>query len=164
MNRFGWLAVSAILAFVIAASWVGCGVKSPPVPPQAARPERILDLRAASEKNGIKLTWGRPDSYESGDKMRNLATFDVMRADQNEGFRKIGVVQVTDQQRFQQQRVFTFLDRNATVGQSYSYQVTSNTDDDYESQPSNQVSLVRTVPPPPPNPENFVIPTPTPLP
>lgn len=157
-------AVVALLAFVAAAAWVGCGVKSPPVRPQAARPQRILDLHAESVENGVRLHWGRPTTYEAGGKMRNLGFFAVMRSDGQGFFRNVGEVPVTDQQRFQQQQMFAFTDHDTTIGHSYTYQVTSYTQDNYRSAPSNPVEIERTVPRPPPNPETFVLPTPTPLP
>jgi len=160
----GIWALVATLAFVAAAAWVGCGVKSPPVPPQAARPQRILDLRAVSVQDGVRLTWGRPTTYEAGGRMRNLGHFAIMRSGGQGLFRDVGEVAVTDQERFQQQQTFAFTDRDTSIGQSYTYQVVSYTLDDYRSGPSNPVEIARTVPRPPPNPETFVLPTPTPLP
>ena len=96
--------------------------------------------------------------------MRNLGYFAIMRGDPNGAIKQVAQVEVTDQERFQQQQVFTFTDRDTTVGDSYDYQIVSFTQDDYESQPSNQVNIERTVPRPPPNPENYVLPTPKPLP
>jgi len=164
ITRFGLWSLAAVASFAAAAVWVGCGVKSKPVPPEAARPQRILDLRAASVKNGIRLTWGRPTAYEAGGSMRNLGYFEVTRADEHGGFRPIGEVQVTDQERFQQQQSFSFIDSDTVIGQTYSYRVISHTQDGYKSQPSNEATIQRTVPKPPPNPETFVLPTPTPLP
>jgi hypothetical protein len=162
--RFVISAAVALFAFVGAAAWVGCGVKSQPVPPQAARPQRILDLRADSVGNGVKLTWGRPTTFEAGGRMRNLGSFAIMRSDGQGVFRNVGEVPVTDQQRFQQQQMFAFTDHDTTIGHSYTYQVVSFTQDNFKSAPSNPVEIERTVPRPPPNPETFVLPTPTPLP
>jgi hypothetical protein len=162
-NRLRAYIVASIVAFA-AAGGAGCGVKSPPIPPQYARPQKILDLHAVSEKPSIKLTWGRPDSYEGGATMRNLGSFIVMRSSGQSGYHEIGRVEVTDQTRFQQQQEFTYFDKGAVLGQSYHYEVIAMTTDGYKSQPSNEVTLVRSIPPPPPNPENFVVPTPAPLP
>lgn len=163
-NRLRAYTIVSLLAFAAAAGWVGCGVKSPPIPPQYARPQKILDLHAVSEKPAIKLTWGRPDTYEGGATMRNLGVFLVMRTSAQSTYHEIGRVEVTDQQRFQQQRAFNYFDKDTVLGQSYSYVIVSLTTDGYKSQPSNEVTLVRSIPPPPPNPENFVVPTPAPLP
>lgn len=157
-------AITALAAFAAAAAWIGCGVKSPPVPPQAARPQRILDLRASSVKGGVRLSWSRPVTYEAGGKMRNLGHFAIIRGDEHGLPNQVGEVPVTDQARFQQQQLFTFTDHDTTLGRSYTYEIISYTQDNYKSAPSNQVTIQRTEPRPPPNPENFVLPTPTPLP
>jgi len=162
--RLGIGVLVALFAFLAAASWVGCGVKSRPVPPQAARPERIGDLRAESVQGGVKLSWGRPRTYELGGRMRNLGYFAIMRSDAQGFFRNVGEVPVTDQERFQQQQMFAFTDHDTTIGHSYTYQVVSFTQDNYKSAPSNLVEIERTVPRPPPNPETYILPTPTPLP
>ena len=157
-------AVVGLLAVVAAAAWVGCGVKSRPVPPQAARPQRILDLHAVSVQEGVRLSWGRPTTYEAGGKMRNLGYFAIMRSDGQGIFRNVGEVPVTDQERFQQQQMFAYTDHDTTIGHSYTYHIVSYTLDNYRSAPSNPVEIERTVPRPPPNPETYVLPTPTPLP
>jgi hypothetical protein len=164
MMRFRGLLAGAVLVFAAAAMWAGCGVKSPPIPPEYAKPERIMNLTVDSEKRGIELTWGRPDRYAGGDTLRDLAKFVVARSDAGAPYQQIKDVPVTDQDRFQKQRVFQYLDRNTVVGHSYSYRVISETSDGYESDPSNEATLTRTVPPPPPNPETYVLPTPKPLP
>jgi hypothetical protein len=164
MKRYWGLLGGAMLAFAAAAMWVGCGVKSPPIPPEYAKPERIMNLRADSEKRGIELAWGRPDRYVGGDTLRDLAKFVVTRSDAGAPYQKIKEVPVTDQDRFQKQRVFQCLDKDTVVGHSYSYRVISETSDGYDSDPSNEATIIRTIPPPPPNPETYMLPTPTPLP
>src|SRR5215471_14368374 len=149
ISRFRILAFGGFVAFVSAALTVGCGVKSPPVPPQAARPTRIVNLHAASVKDGVRLVWGRPATYEAGGKMRNLGYFSVLRSESPGSFKEIGEVPVTDQQRFQQQQAFSYIDSNTTVGNTYSYQIVSFTQDDYKSSPSNTATIERTVPRPP---------------
>ena len=76
-----------VLIAVCDLAWLGCGVKSAPIPPEDARPEQILDLQAASAKNGVRLTWSRPEKYAGGDKITDLAGFTVSRseADANYG-------------------------------------------------------------------------------
>ena len=86
-----------MLAAVANFASLGCGVKSMPIPPEAARPEQILDLEAATAKNGIRLTWGRPDNYAGGQKMRDLAGFTVSRSEADGPYRKIIDIPVTDQ-------------------------------------------------------------------
>lgn len=152
--------MSAAIACIV---WLGCGVKSPPIPPEAARPQKILNLQATSSKDGVRLTWSRPETYAGGGKMRDLGGFTIARSDGDEPYKKIADVMVTDQGRFQVQQTFTYLDSSTTLNKSYKYQVVSSTTDGYNSEASNTATVVRKIPPPPPNPENFVVPTPTPL-
>lgn len=155
----------AAAAIVGSALWLGCGVKSAPVPPEEAVPERIADLSGTSVDKGIRLSWARPDRYAGGHKMRDLASFKLYRAEgTGGGYRPVADIPVTDQTRFQQQHRFTYLDSDTRLGQVYRYEVVSQTADGYRSQPSNEAAITREKPTPPPNPENFVIPEPTPLP
>ena len=156
--------ISAAAALLASIFVLGCGVKSPPVPPQQAVPERIVGLDATSQKNGILLSWERPERTAGGGKMRDLGSFEVDRAENTGGFRPLVEIPVTDLDRFQQQRKFTYLDGGAEVGHHYRYQVISSTLDAYRSDPSNEAEITRQLPKPPPNPENFVIPQPKPLP
>ena len=157
--------VAALLLCVALANlaWLGCGVKSVPIPPEAARPEKIQNLEVTSANNGIRLSWTRPENYAGGQKMRDLAGFTIARAGSDGSYKKLGDVLVTDQGRFQVQHTFTYTDSEAEIGSSYRYYVIANTTDDYHSEPSNVATIVRRAPKPPPNPETFVVPTPAPL-
>ena len=164
-----WLVESifeSILAATLAASIfaLGCGVKSPPIAPERAVPERIVGLTAISEKNGVLLSWERPDRTAGGGKMRDLGSFEIDRAENTAAFQPLIGIPVTDQDRFQQQRKFTYLDGGAEVGHHYRYQVISSTLDSYRSDPSNEAEITHELPKPPPNPEDFVIPQLKPLP
>jgi hypothetical protein len=152
------------LALAAAVVAVGCGVKSQPLPPEQAVPERIVGLQAASQKNGVLLSWERPDRTAGGAKMRDLGSFEIDRAENTGAFRPLADIPVTDQDRFQQQQKFSYLDATAEVGHHYRYQVISSTLDAYRSDPSNEAEITHELPKPPPNPENFVIPQPKPLP
>lgn len=153
--------VAVGLGVIAAAAWLGgCGVKSEPIPPQYAAPQHIVDLHASSKAGGVELTWGRPERYAGGGKMRDLGHFDLFRAQGNGAYRLLVQIPVTDQQRFQQQHRFSYLDATAKLGDSYRYQVFSETLDGYRSRGSNAVKITRRKPKPPPNPETFVLPTP----
>ena len=156
-----------IIELIALGAWLccaGCGVKSRPLPPEDVRPERITDLEAASVAKGVRITWSRPEHYTGGSKMRDLGKFVIMRASGDGAPSAIADIPVTDLQRFRQQHHFSFVDGDAEVGHQYRYQIISMTADGYESLPSNRAGIVRAVPKPPPNPENFVLPTPVPLP
>jgi len=155
---------SLAAAFAASIFLSGCGVKSPPVPPEQAVPERIVGLDATSQKNGVLLSWERPDRTAGGGRLRDLGSFEIDRAENTGTFRPLTEVPVTDQDRFQQQRKFSYLDGSAEVGHHYRYQVISATLDAYRSDPSNEAEITHQLPKAPPNPENFVIPQPKPLP
>ena len=156
---------TVVLALVTASVvWLGCGVKSPPVPPEDARPQRIVNLRAESAPGGVQLIWSRPETYANGARMRDLGSFTVLRSEAQGAFTPLVTIPVTDSERFQVQGVFRYLDTATALGHQYGYRVTSSTTDGYVSAPSNEATLTREVPPPPPNPETYVLPTPTPIP
>jgi hypothetical protein len=151
-------------ALAAAISAIGCGVKSPPVAPQQAMPERIVGLEAAAQKNGVMLSWERPDRTAGGRTMRDLGNFEIERAENTAAFQPLVEIPVTDQARFQQQHKYSYLDAAAQAGHHYRYQVISSTLDSYRSDPSNEAEITYQPPKPPPNPEDFVIPQPKPLP
>jgi len=157
------LTFALMIAVLASSAFPGCGVKSQPISPEAARPERILGLEAANAKDGIRLTWDRPESYAGGQKMRDLGSFAISRAKEVGPVEKIGDIQVHDEGRFQVQNTFTFIDGATVMGKTYHYQVISSTTDGYVSEPSNVVTIVRKAASAPPNPENFVVPTPVPI-
>ncbi len=163
-RRITIAAPAAVALLLFAFTWLACGVKSPPIPPEEARPEQITDLHGASTHTGIRLTWGRPQRYASGKRLTDLGDFVLMRAQGDGPFRQVAQIPVTDQGRIQVQRVFNYDDTATTVGGAYRYAVVARTTDDYESKPSNVVTLVRKEPAPTPNPETYMLPTPTPLP
>ncbi|HTW86747.1 MAG TPA: hypothetical protein VMD75_01965 [Candidatus Binataceae bacterium] len=145
------LATPAVLATLFAVSMVaGCGVKSMPIPPEAARPQQILDLEALPERHGIQLTWTRPQRYASGQSMKDLSGFTVMRAEDQEQYQPIVEVPVTDQERIQIVTRFSYTDNTVESGHDYRYEVVAYTTGGYKSLPSNEAELqyVHTLPPP----------------
>jgi hypothetical protein len=154
--------IALAAALVVFVTLSACGVKSPPIAPELARPERIFDLQAVSQKSEIRLSWHRPDHYAGGATMRDLADFRVSRSEGDGPYLPVNKIQVTDRDRFQKQQVFNYLDGNTIIGRMYHYEVVATTTDGYTSEPSNVASVIRRLPPPPPNPENFVLPTPAP--
>jgi hypothetical protein len=162
-KRAKWLTLMLATAALASAMYLGCGVKSQPIPPEAARPEKIVGLEAANAKEGIRLSWDRPESYAGGSKMKDLGSFSISRAEEGKPAEKIGDIQVHDEGRFQVQNTFEFIDGSTVMGKTYHYQVTSSTTDGYVSEPSNDVAIVRKNASAPPNPDTFVVPTPVPL-
>ena len=154
------VAIAACMAPMLA----GCGVKSAPIAPQYARPERILSLRAGADPGGIRLTWDRPTRYNGGHTMRDLSAFVVMRAEGDAPMSALVKIPVTDQERFQLEDEFSYLDAEARMGGSYRYAVVAETSDGYHSEPSNEVEFTRIKPPAAPNPDTYKLPAPAPAP
>ncbi len=163
-RRFaGWLWVLAAVTLA-AATAVGCGSKSRPIPPSQTHPERVNDLSAKPDPKGVRLTWSRPMKYTGGRQLRDLAGFRLMRAEGESTFSQLAELPVTDQERFQKVRRFAYIDRSALMGHTYRYVIVAETTDGYQSDPSNIVRLTRSAPLPPPNPESFALPPPGALP
>ncbi|HXM88296.1 MAG TPA: hypothetical protein VN865_07660 [Candidatus Acidoferrales bacterium] len=158
-----WLTLALMIAALGNLMFLGCGVKSPPIAPEAARPEKIMGLEAANVKEGVRLTWDRPENYAGGQKMKDLGGFSITRKMEGGPVEKIGEVEVHDEGRFQVQNTFSFIDESTILGKTYHYQVTSNTTDGYVSEPSNDVTIERKHPSAAPNPDTFVVPTPVPI-
>ena len=130
-------------AGLLALAFFGCGRKAPPKPPQDVVPKTITDLSAASEAEGIRLSWSRPETYANGTRMNDLGGFWLERATPSEpSFSRLETLEVSDRERFRQLKRFQHLDRSAQPGITYMYRVVSFTTDRYVSEPSNVVSVV----------------------
>jgi len=131
-----------VAAAVIALFIAGCGVKSLPLPPDAVRPEQIIDLRAVPVGRGIQITWSRPQNYAGGQQMRDLGSFTILRADGDEAYQPLVQIPITDRERFAVATTFSYFDDTVKKGQSYRYQVISSTTDGYDSLPSNEAEII----------------------
>ncbi len=154
-NRMVTLRGLWMLLLIGLAAWPGCGIKTRPRPPEYVRPESIGDLRAKSVAKGIELAWSRPERYQDGTRMRDLGEFVVLRGSDDGALAELTTLPITDRERFQQERHFLFLDAGALMNHRYRYRIISRTTDDYESVPSNEAMLTRTLPPLVPDPEHF---------
>jgi hypothetical protein len=158
------LAGSIALGLGLTACVFGCGVKSAPVPPEFARPERITDLHASADPSGIKLNWGRPTRYTGGHAMRDLGGFVILRGEGEQPMQTLVELPVNDQERFSVEHEFSYVDGETALGRRYRYEIVSKTTDGYTSEPSNDADFTRIRPLSPPNPETFKLPRPNPRP
>jgi len=140
--------VLAALGVALAASM--CGRKTPIRAPELAAPERIENLSATNTAAGIQLSWARPKAYADGTRMPDLGSFQVERSDADAGFAPVATIEVTDRERFQQERRYRWVDADTVIGQGYAYRVISSTTDGYRSRPSNIVVIERALPTPGP--------------
>jgi hypothetical protein len=137
---------------------LACGRKTIVKAPELVAPARIDNLTAVNAVEGIQLSWRRPERYADGSQMYDLGSFHVERGVGSEVFAPVHSVEVTDRERFQQERRFGWTDTDTVLGQTYRYRVVSETTDGYVSQPSNVAILERAQPSPTPSPAR----TPTP--
>lgn len=147
-----------LFAVALPALIAACGVKSAPMPPELVRPERIQDLRAAPDPQGIKLSWERPTHYVGGHMMRDLDSFVILRGDATGALQPVAALAVTDRERFSVEHDFSYVDDKTILDRKYHYEVVSKTTDGYVSEPSNEVEFTRVKPVPAPNPETFHLP------
>jgi hypothetical protein len=129
-----------------------CGRKTAIKPPEFVAPATIASLAAHNTADGIRLTWRRPATYADGSRMEDLGAFRLERSAARGPFTPIATVAVTDRDRIQKARRFRWLDVAVAVGETYQYRVISFTTDGYVSQPSNVVTIERSVPTPAPAP------------
>ncbi len=129
---------------------LACGRKTIVKAPELVAPERIDNLTAANAVEGIQLSWRRPERYADGSHMYDLGSFRVERGVGSDVFVAVKTVEVTDRERFQQERRFGWTDTDTVLGQTYRYRVVSETTDGYVSEPSNVAILERAQPTPTP--------------
>ena len=148
-----------ILVLIATLAVAACGVRSRPFAPELVQPDPPTDLIAKSVPEGVRLTWRRPTSYSGGKHMRDLAGFEIERAIAPDfDFAVVGTVELTDQNRYQQERSVTWTDANVVEGTTYRYRVVAATLDHYRSVPSEPVTIehgpgtTATAPKPPPKP------------
>ncbi len=140
-----WFAVPLLIAL----STLSCGRKAPPRPPEDVAPKTIADLAATNAPEGIRLSWSRPLIYMDGTRMQDLAGFVIERAAANElrpAFKRVTVLEVSDRDRFRQEKRFQYVDPDTVSGDDYQYRVVSFTLDRYFSAPSNIVTISRAHP------------------
>ncbi len=126
-----------------------CGRKAPPRPPEDVAPKTIADLAATNTTEGIRLSWSRPLTYTDETRMPDLAGFIVERAIGTTlpaAFKKVSLLEVSDRDRFRQEKHFQYVDPEVEPGTDYRYRVVSFTLDRYFSAPSNVVTITRTSP------------------
>jgi hypothetical protein len=128
------LAALAVAGVVLAAS--ACGHKGGVQPPELVRPEPPTDLTATSTPDGVRIGFTRPTKYTGGQRMRDLGSFIVERADAEASpseFVRVGSIELQDQTRFRQERRLEYVGRDVPPGREYVYRVRARTVDGYES-------------------------------
>jgi predicted small lipoprotein YifL len=141
---------AALLAAALLLAAAGCGNKGAVLAPELVRPEPPTDLAASATPEGVRLTWTRPTRYTGGQRMRDLGSFVIERADADASpptFTRVGTLVLEDQTRFRQERRLTYTDTDATPDREYVYRVTARTLDGYVSRAAGPVKVRFTRPP-----------------
>jgi hypothetical protein len=139
-----------ILGSLMVLLLVGCGKKGEPRAPELAMPELIKNLTAKPDRNGIVLTWSRPNEYVDGKPLTDLTGFVIFRKDLSPTcpecpvpYRPLTAVNVEDREKFVKQKQYRFIDESAQAQMIYRYRVSSQLKDGSLSNPSNEVEATR---------------------
>ncbi|HEY2989933.1 MAG TPA: hypothetical protein VGL11_19600 [Candidatus Binatia bacterium] len=147
-SQFG-IFFACLMPVVLCLLLAGCGNRGDLRAPEGAIPEPIKDLKAKAGKQGINLTWTRPEKYLDGKALNDLAAFAIFRKELSKTcpecpvpYRLRATVSVEDQQKFQKRKQYGFVDQELEPKTIYRYRVFSKVADDTMSEPSNEVEVV----------------------
>lgn len=144
------------LCIVMLLSICGCGRKTPPIPPQAAIPAPIQDLRGKLDEKGIALSWTCPSRTVSGEKIEGLKTFKLFKSEAAvDDFCpdcpvNFDMVITLNGAGIRPGSVLTYTDTDLKKHHYYTYKVIAGAGWDVVSDDSNKVSFRWESPLPPP--------------
>jgi hypothetical protein len=136
-----------------------CGRKTTPVPPEAAIPAPIGDLKVGVDPEGLTLHWSWPQKTEKGAALRRVSEFVVERAENPaDGFcadcplryQTVASLEGGPLPERPETAILSYRDQNLRAGYHYSYRVSSSLGWRVISAPSTPVGLVWQVPLAPP--------------
>ena len=137
------LAAASIAVLLLAA----CGNKTPPLPPEVVSPQEPASLAATSTTGGVQLVFRRPADTVGGKRMNDLGGFQIERAaEDGVQFVQIGDFQLSEEQRFRQNRRLEWTDATAVPGETYLYRVIAYTLDGYHSKAAGPIKVTFTPP------------------
>ncbi len=126
---------------------VGCGRKTPPVPPNAVIPQAINNLQYNANETGATLSWTYPAQSIDGQKIENIRTFllhkaVVAEADYCEGCPVVydQVIKI-DARNVEPEGRLTYVDADLEPGFHYVYMVQSDSGWRIRSSNSNRVNF-----------------------
>ena len=135
---------AALIALLLVAA---CGNKTVPLPPEVVSPQEPASLAATSTTGGVQLVFRRPTDTVGGRRMNDLGGFQIERAaEDGVQFVQIGDFQLSEEQRFRQDRRLEWTDATAVPGETYRYRVIAYTLDGYHSKPAGPVEVTFTPP------------------
>jgi hypothetical protein len=136
-----------ILCVAIMVMLVGCGRKTPPVPPNAVIPQAISNLEYKADDTGVTLTWTYPERSIDGRSIDNIRTFHLHKAmipepDYCEGC-PVAYDQIikVDGRDTEPKGKLTYMDTDLQPGYHYVYMVQSDSGWRIKSAESNRVDF-----------------------
>ncbi|HEY2387956.1 MAG TPA: fibronectin type III domain-containing protein [Candidatus Binatia bacterium] len=159
LRRGGRRTLRLVVAACALLGPLGCGRKTDVKPPQLVAPHTVTEVSLTTRPEGIEVGWSRPTEYADGTTMEDLSGFVIERSRNNEAFRELARVPVTDRGRFQKAKRFEYVDKALTEGTTYHYRVVAFTTDGYYGAPSGAATLTWDGPHPASSPGAAVAPT-----
>ncbi|HEY2772509.1 MAG TPA: hypothetical protein VGK20_00525 [Candidatus Binatia bacterium] len=127
---------------------VGCGLRTPPRPPEDTAPVIPGKVEATRQDGAVVVRWQRAEHSADGQKLDDLAAFVVERKRDSESeWTRIGTVSVIDQEKIRRRKQFEYRDESARDA-PVSYRVIAVDADKQEGAPTAPAAAV--VPPPKP--------------
>lgn len=149
MKRLAALGLIISLTFI-----VGCGRKTPAVPPQAVIAQAITDLRCQLDDQAVTLTWTQPRLSVKGAQIDTIRSFIVHKAriDVDDYCSGCPVVYTSKFEVDSREpgNTLTFRDTDLDAGYHYVYMVQSNSGWRILSKNSNRIDFSRRLALPPP--------------
>ncbi len=136
-----------LVFIVLMLTLVGCGRKTPPVPPNAVIPQAISNLKYAADDTGVTLSWLYPARSIDGKSIDNIRVFYLHKAiipeaDYCEGCPvKYDQVIKIDARGTKSKRQLTYVDTDLQSGFHYVYMVKSDSGWRIQSDESNRINF-----------------------
>lgn len=121
-------------------SFISCGRKGAPLPPEMVFPEAVEDLKADLSEEGVWLVWSFPRRNTNGWALKDLAGFIIYRGSGDAEFEPLVDLKLEKGERGK--RMGRYLDPNPSRDKRLYYKIISYNTDGYRSPESNVVEIV----------------------
>ncbi len=131
-----------VAAVVAGAFAIGCGIRTPPRPPEDTMPRVASELTAEREAATITLKWRRPDKSADGQRLADLTGFFVERRSGDGAFTVVADVPADTTHRLRPFQHYSHVDASPPDG-ALEYRIVCYTADGQRSEPSASAFLSR---------------------
>jgi len=133
--RFRALALGLMLGGSLLSTAAGCGIRTPPRPPEDTMPHAATDLGAKRDGTTVRLDWERPDKSMDGQRLADLTGFLIERRAGTDAFTIIADVPADTLHRLRKVKHYSYVDEAAPPG-AVEYRVVCYASDGQRSPPS----------------------------